>query len=49
MVSIAGKNQNCSNDVMGEHLPMVFPPLFDIDNHDLLQPESVLYEDIAFS
>ena len=25
-----------------EHLPVVFPPLFDIDDEDLLEPEGEL-------
>ena len=32
-----------------EHLPMVFSPFFDIDDHYLLEPEGVLGEDVPFS
>jgi hypothetical protein len=42
VVAVAGEYQNSGNNVVREHLPMVFPPLLNIDNHDLLQPESVL-------
>ena len=30
--------------MVSEHLPMVFPPLFDIDDQQLLEPEAKLYE-----
>ncbi len=31
-----------------EHLPVVFSPLFDVDDHDLLKPEGVLDENVPF-
>ncbi len=34
--------------MVAEHLPMVFPTLLDIDNHDLLEPETVLDENVKF-
>lgn len=34
--------------MMGEHLPMVFPGLFDVHDDDLLHPEGELHEVIPF-
>jgi hypothetical protein len=48
MIAIAGKQEHAGYDVMGEHLGMVFPSLFDVDNHDLLQPETKLDQNIPF-
>jgi hypothetical protein len=42
VVSVAREYQNGGDDVVGEHLPMIFPPFFNVDNHNLLEPESVL-------
>lgn len=34
--------------MVGEHLCVVFPALLDVDNEDLLDPESQLYEVVPF-
>ena len=48
VITITCENQHCGDDVMCEHLPMVFSPSLDIDDHDLLKPESVLCKNIPF-
>lgn len=48
VIAVAGEYQECRNDVMGEHLPVVLPLLLNVDYHDLLQPECVLDEGIPF-
>ncbi len=48
VVSVACKEKNRGNNMMGEHLVVVFPPLFDIDHYDLLKPERKLYKIIPF-
>lgn len=49
MVSVAREDQKRSDNVVREHLPMVFSPLLDVDNEYLLQPESVLDQNVPFS
>ena len=44
VVAVAGEHQDAGNDVMGEHLRMVFSSFFDIDHKDLLQPKRELHE-----
>lgn len=34
--------------MMSEHLPVVFPSLFNVHNYDLLKPEGELYEIVPF-
>lgn len=34
--------------MVGEHLPMVLPTLFDVDDEYLLEPEGELYEVVPF-
>ena len=48
VVAIAGKHQCASNDVMSEHLRMVFPPFFNMDDQYLLHPERELDKVIPF-
>lgn len=49
MVSVAREDQKRSDNVVREHLPMVFSPLLDVDNEYLLQPEGVLDQNVPFS
>lgn len=44
MVAIAGEYQHRRDDVMRQHLPMVLASLLNVNDQDLLQPESVLNE-----
>ena len=44
VISIAGEHQYACNDMVSEHLPVVFPPLFNVDNDNLLEPEAELYK-----
>jgi len=48
VVSVAREDQKCSDNVVREHLPMVFSPLLDVDNEYLLQPEGVLDQNVPF-
>ena len=48
MVSVAREDQKCSDNVVREHLPMVFSSLLDVDNEYLLQPEGVLDQNVPF-
>ena len=43
VITITRQHQNAGNKVMGEHLPVVFSPLLDIDNQNLLHPEGELH------
>lgn len=49
MVPVAGEDQHGRDDVVREHLPVVLPPGLDIDDHDLLEPECVLYQRVPLS
>lgn len=44
MISIAQEYECARNNVVREHLPMVFPAFFNIHNDDLLEPECKLNE-----
>lgn len=48
MVSVACEHENAGDDMVGEHLPVILPPLLDVDNNDLLYPEGELYQVIPF-
>ena len=48
MIAITRKKQNASDDVMSEHLPVILPSLLNLDDHDLLQPESKLDQYVPF-
>ena len=48
MIAVAGKHENASDDMMRDHLPMVFPSFLDVDHDNLLHPKSKLYEVIPF-
>jgi hypothetical protein len=48
VVSVAREDQKRSDNVVREHLPMVFSPLLDVDNEYLLQPEGVLDQNVPF-
>ncbi|KAL8813006.1 MAG: hypothetical protein Q9200_000593 [Gallowayella weberi] len=48
MVAITCEHQNASDDMMCKHLPMIFSPLFDVDDDDLLHPKRKLYEVVPF-
>lgn len=36
VVSVTSKDQGASYDVVGEHLPVILPPLFNVHHHNLL-------------
>lgn len=42
VVAVRTENQSTSNDVVCKHLPVVFPSLLDVYNHNLLQPKRKL-------
>ena len=46
VITVTGKYQHCCDNVVGEHLPMVFPSLFDVNHQDLLQPKGILHENV---
>ena len=48
MVTITPEHEGACDAVMGEHLPMVLPSLFDIDDNNLLQPKAELNQVIPF-
>jgi hypothetical protein len=41
-IYIGDRNERACDDMMGEHLGMVFATLLDVDHKDLLQPECEL-------
>jgi hypothetical protein len=41
-IHICDRNERACDDVMGEHLGMVFATLLDVDHEDLLEPECKL-------
>lgn len=45
-VDIRGTQQRARDQVVRQHLVVVFPPLLDVDNEDLLNPERQLHEQI---
>lgn len=47
VIDVASRNQERCYDVVAEHLPVVFAAFFNIDDNDLLKPESPLSKDIA--
>ena len=49
MVTVTGEDQNCRNNVVNEHLHVILPLLLDMNNQNLLKPESVLNEDVPFA
>jgi hypothetical protein len=48
VIAVAEEDQQRGNDMMGKHLPMVLPPLFNVKDHDLLQPKGVLHQSVPF-
>ena len=44
MVAIACEHQDACDEMMSEHLPMIFPALLDVDDKDLLEPKGELNE-----
>ena len=48
MMPVARQDQEARNDVVREHLVVVFAALLDVDHNDLLQPERKLDEVVAF-
>ena len=46
MVPVTCENEYSSHNVMGEHLPMILSPFFHVDDHDLLDPKSILNQDV---
>ena len=48
VIPIARKYEKTGDDVMGEHLVVVFPPLLNIDYYNLLKPECKLHKIIPF-
>lgn len=46
--AVARENEGTGEDVVREHLHIVFPSLLDIYDDDLLQPECKLYEVVPF-
>lgn len=48
MVAVTGEHEDAGDDVMGKHLPVVFPPFFNVDNEHLLNVEGELDEVVPF-
>jgi hypothetical protein len=48
VISVASEKKDARDDMVCEHLPMIFSSLFDIDNHNLLEPKGELREYIPF-
>lgn len=46
VVVVAARHKTNSDDVVRKHLPVVLAAFFDVDNNDLLQPESPLSEHV---
>jgi hypothetical protein len=46
VVTVAREYQNGCDNVMREHLPIVLSPFLDIDDHHLLEPESILNQSV---
>ncbi len=46
VIAVTAEEQATCDDMMREHLSVVFPALFNVDHHDLLQPECELDKDI---
>ena len=44
VITVAPEHEEAGHDMVREHLPMIFPPLLDIDDYYLLQPEAELYQ-----
>jgi len=42
VIAVASNQKQACNDVVGEHLPMVLSTLFNVDNQNLLEPETKL-------
>ncbi len=49
MVAVRGEDEGAGDDVVREHLPVVFAALFNVDYDDLLQVECEFYEIVPFS
>lgn len=47
MIAVTRRDESNGDKMMTEHLPVVFASFLDIDNNDLLQPESPLAENVA--
>lgn len=45
---VAGNDESNSDDVMRIHLPMILPPLLDVDHKELVEPETKLREVVEF-
>ena len=48
VVAVTHEHENAGDDVVAQHLPVVFSPLLDVDDEDLLDPETELYEVVPF-
>lgn len=46
VVTIGSDNQRDGDEVVGQHLPVVFATLLNVDHKDLLEPEAELREDV---
>jgi len=48
VVPVACEDQKGRDNVVREHLPIVFSLLLDVDDHNLLEPKGVLDEGVPF-
>lgn len=46
MVPVGTDDQRNGNEVVAQHLPVVFAALLDVDDKDLLEPKSELRKDV---
>ena len=45
-VDISRGQKSAGNDVVGQHLVMILPPLFNVDDENLLQQEGQLHQEV---
>jgi hypothetical protein len=43
-VHVGNRNRDTGDDMVGEHLVMIFAAFFEMDNEDLLEPKGQLHE-----
>lgn len=47
VVGVAGEDKDRGDDVVAKHLPVILATVFNVDDKDLLKPESPLHENIT--
>lgn len=49
VIAVTCEYQAGSNNMVGKHLPVVFSPFLEVEDHDLLEPKGILNENVPFS